>query len=193
MTRASRWPHTGAVLAGGRSVRMGQPKRDLVFGGRTLLERAVELLERVCRAVVVVGGRAPGGSVRHLSDLRAGQGPLGGIEALLASDFDTEYLVLPCDLPLVDREVLEALLAPVAADVTVLRLAHEAEPRPLPVRIAAAALPRVRVMLDQGRRAVRGLLPEAAVIEAPAEWVQRLANVNTQEDYRGLRAPEGAE
>jgi molybdopterin-guanine dinucleotide biosynthesis protein A len=182
-----RWLHTGAVLAGGRSSRMGTPKHALPLGGRTMIDRVTGALARVCARVVVVGG-PPGAApaLPRVQDRRAEQGPLSGIESLLASGIDEAYLVCPCDMPLVDEELLIALTRG-AGPVAVLQLAGERVPRPLPIRIDRAVLPQVRALLDSERRAVRGLLALAEVIEAPAAWAERLADVNTPGEYEEIR------
>ncbi len=86
----------GAVLAGGLSTRFGSDKALAELGGRTLLARAVAVLEGVCDAVVVVGrDTAPAPTLPDWP--RAGMGPLGGIAAALHHARDLGYTeVLTC-------------------------------------------------------------------------------------------------
>ena len=46
----------GAVFCGGQSLRMGRDKAQLVIGEKTLLERAVGVLDQVCDEVVLACG-----------------------------------------------------------------------------------------------------------------------------------------
>lgn len=88
----------GAVLAGGQSTRFGSDKALAELGGRTLLARAVETLEGLCDAIVVIGREtAP---VPTLPDWpRAGMGPLGGVAAALHHAQDAGYeAVLTCSV-----------------------------------------------------------------------------------------------
>ncbi len=171
---------------------MGRPKEALrLTDGRSMIEAVAGTVASVCRRVVVVGAAAELPGVQSVDDLRPGQGPLGGIEALLASALDAHYLVCPCDVPLVSAELLAALTAPAGGAATVLRIAGEDEPRPLPARLSAEALPAVRMLLDREDRAVKQLIEALRphVVEAPAAWAGRLLNVNTPDDYeRALRA-----
>ena len=185
------WPHTGAVLAGGQSRRMGRPKHALRLpDGRQMIEAVADTLADVCSSVVVVAGEAsetlPG--VEQIADLRAGQGPLGGLEALLASGRDTEYLVCPCDLPLVSAGVLRRLTAAADAMATVLRIEGEASVEPLPARISARALDLVRSRLDRGERAVHRLMEalEPEVVLLSKAEARCLTNVNDPADYMGI-------
>ncbi len=113
---------------------------------------------------------------------------MGGIEALLATGDDTEYLVCPCDLPLVTPSLLRRLTRPTAAVVTVFQVEGEADFWPMPVRMSVAALDAVRRHLDEGRRAVHDLVRELypEVIAVSREEAAALANVNTPDDYEQL-------
>ena len=167
---------------------MGAPKHELrLSDGRTMLEAVAGALSQVCAQVVVVG-HAPT-SLRRVADLRPGQGPLGGLEALLASGLDTEYLVCPCDLPLITPALLRLLTGDSARPATVFRVDGEDDFWPLPARIAEAALGPVRDHLDRGERAVhelmRALGPELIPVSRPQATV--LANVNTPADYEALK------
>ncbi len=177
------WAHTGAILAGGRSARMGRPKAALPWEGGTLIDAVAAALRQVCRQVIVVGADDTG--MRAIADLRAGQGPLGAIEALLASGIDSEYLVCPCDLPLMSGRLLAQLTGPATEMATVFRVEGEAAPRPLPARLSARALGAVRAHLDHGELAVRDLMraiqPREVVLGAAD--AQQLADVNSPQEY----------
>ena len=133
---AGPWPHTGVVLAGGASRRMGRPKHELKLpDGRTMLEVVTEALREVCARVVVTGDMEIG--LQRVADLRPDQGPLGGIEAILASGLDAQYLVCPCDMPLVTGTLLQRLTGPADGGATVFQIEGEDSVRPLPARISS--------------------------------------------------------
>ena len=63
---------------------MGQDKAFLQLGGRTLLERALDLSKNAAKGVFIVGSAekfAAFGPV--VEDIHTGHGPLGGIHAAL--------------------------------------------------------------------------------------------------------------
>ncbi|MCH8822593.1 MAG: molybdenum cofactor guanylyltransferase [Planctomycetes bacterium] len=186
MTEQSKWPHTGAILAGGKSSRIGSPKHALKLpNGLTMIETVAAAMRQVCDRIVVVSSFETLDDVKHIADLRDDQGPLAGIEALLASGMDTHYLVCPCDLPFVNGELLRALTKSSSAAATVLSIEGFDDRLPLPARISVAALDNVRELLDAGRRAVFRLMQKIDVEEVGAvkEWFKLLANVNTLADY----------
>lgn len=72
-----------AVLAGGRSRRMGADKVSLALAGATLLERVLARVAPVSERVVVVGGPPRAAGVATLPDRFPGADSLGGIATAL--------------------------------------------------------------------------------------------------------------
>lgn len=109
------WPHTAVILAGGDSRRMGQPKEGVRLpDGRTMIETVIESLESVASRIVVVGKCAGfehlgEHGIQRIDDNAPGRGPLGGIEAVLASGLDDRYLFAACDQPLLTPYLLRFL------------------------------------------------------------------------------------
>ena len=105
----------GLVLAGGQSVRMGEDKASLRVGGRTLLERSVELLQPLVVSVhVAIRADQATDQLRRrftvLIDDPAVAGPAAALAVAWQYDPDCAWLVLACDMPAVERGGLEALI-----------------------------------------------------------------------------------
>lgn len=180
------WPHTGAVLAGGESTRMGVLKEDLLLpDGGSMIGSVLRTLEEVCARVVTVGG----GQWRqaNVPDLRHGVGPLGGIEALLASGVDEEYLVCPSDVPLITPKLIRRLTSPTEAVATIFDV-KGGPVHSLPLRISIAALDTVTAALDAGENAVHSVLArlETTRVSITGAEAAGLRNINTPEDYSGI-------
>lgn len=179
----------GAILAGGLSTRMGEPKHGLrLSDGRTMIEHVADRLLEVCGQIVVVSDDTILPDVPHIHDNFEKLGPIGGFEALLASGLADEFLVVPCDIPLVTPDILRALLLPTSRPASALRLAGESGPRPLPVRIRAALLPIIWARIEAGELSLQGLLEaiEVEIVDALADWKAALANINTPEEFASL-------
>jgi len=100
----------GIVLSGGLSSRMGTDKAGLILKNKTLLARAVELLEESDLARVFVSGDYEG--FNSIPDLHKQAGPLGGLHACankLSHDYDALF-VMPVDMPLLTRNECKYLL-----------------------------------------------------------------------------------
>jgi molybdopterin-guanine dinucleotide biosynthesis protein A len=106
---------TGAILAGGRAVRMGgKPKGLELVGGRRILDRVAEALREATDELLIVAND-PGADawlpgVRVVPDLRPGHGPASGVHAALLAA-GTDVLVLAWDAPFVPAGLLRALRA----------------------------------------------------------------------------------
>ena len=91
---------------------MGSDKALLQFEGKTLLERALALAAGVTGEAKIVGDPAKYGAFGPvISDIYAGQGPLGGIHAALTNTDTDLNLVLATDLPFVSPAFLKYLIA----------------------------------------------------------------------------------
>ena len=124
--------YSAVVLAGGRSSRLGVDKASVPVGGRRLLDRVLSVLTN-CFADVVVVGRTGSdeacGPVRFVQDETPGLGPLGGLYTGLGVVEHGRALAVGCDMPFINRGVLEELLAQDGgADATVARTGGRAQP-----------------------------------------------------------------
>ncbi|KAF6634774.1 molybdenum cofactor guanylyltransferase [Paenibacillus sp. EKM208P] len=104
---------TGIIVAGGRSSRMGQDKALLEIDGATMLERTYTTLQQAAQRVVVVTRDNQGyglSGMETVPDVFPGMGPLSGIHAGLSASTTEWGMVVACDMPFVQPEVLHDLL-----------------------------------------------------------------------------------
>jgi len=103
---------TAFILAGGHSRRMGRDKAFLELGGRTLLDRAMELASAVSRSVRIVAPQERFLAIaRTVEDVFPDCGPLGGIHAALACTTTDLNLMLAVDSPFVEADFLSYMIA----------------------------------------------------------------------------------
>jgi molybdenum cofactor guanylyltransferase len=191
MKAAPARPFTAAVLAGGQSSRLGTDKAFLPWAGRRLLDRQLDLLRALGPAELLLSGR-PGvdyqaADVSVVYDAEPGQGPLGGLAAVLAAVATPHVLLLGVDLPAMTPDFLHRLLLQRAAGAGVVpRSAAGWEP--LAAVYPRAILPLVQRHLGDKRLALHqlidagvaaGLLVEARM---PGDSAGVFRNVNTPED-----------
>ena len=158
---------TAVILAGGQSSRMGQDKASLPFGDETMLARVVRLAGSVADDVVVVardgqfgdGNSLPELPARIVHDPVAHLGPLAGIATGLAASTTDINLVIACDMPLVNPDVLRRLIElREDADICVAVVDGHASPLCAVYRRAAGAT--AQTMLASGERRVMALLDQ---------------------------------
>jgi molybdopterin-guanine dinucleotide biosynthesis protein A len=181
-------PLSGLVLAGGASRRMGHDKASLRLHGRTQLEWARELLSRYCGQVftsIRAGQQAD--PVRSgqpvIVDGHDGAGPIAGIAAAQAAHPDHAWLVLACDLPLVDDASIEELVRhrdgrPVVAFAS----AHDGLPEPLCAIYEPDSRAGVLQAIASGRNCPRKFIIGTGVELLAQRNPAALENVNTPDE-----------
>ncbi|WP_254280295.1 molybdenum cofactor guanylyltransferase [Haloarcula marina] len=195
---------TGVVVAGGRSTRFGEGEKALAeLGGQSMLRRVTEVLAAVADRVVVncrpdqqerfaASLAGVDTSVRFALDERPDEGPLAGLRTALSVVETDLAVVLACDMPLADPDLLRRLIDDVVGvDAAVPRRPGGPEPlhavyRVEPTRAAADAA------LSAGERSFRGALDRLDVryVDAPdtRQWRRSLTSVDSAERLRELAA-----
>jgi molybdopterin-guanine dinucleotide biosynthesis protein A len=175
----------GFILAGGFSGRMGRDKALLPFRDRTLLEFLLESVSAVASPVAISGAPAKYGQFGYpvVADLRAGQGPLAGIEACLTATREPRNLFVACDMPGFPDGLLARLIEGTAA--CVLPITPDGRLHPLCAVWDRSLLPLVTAALDRGARKVLDVLAGATLETVPVPW---LSNANTAEEWERLAA-----
>lgn len=190
---------TGIVLAGGRSRRLGTDKASLTFEGRLLLETVIERLSGVCSEVIVASGRTAEGRktprpVRFVADLAPGRGPLAGVQAGLAAATAEFALVVACDMPFLNPDLLSYMAGlPRRYQALVPRTAGRWHPAH--AIYGRSCLPVIEELLAKRSSSMRELLSRLDVRELPEEELRRydpqglsLFNVNEPQDLERARA-----
>jgi molybdenum cofactor guanylyltransferase len=155
----------GWVLAGGRSLRMGQDKAGVVLAGRRLLDHMLGKLRALGLRVRVAGLREPfvENAAEVFTDAHPDCGPLSGMETALARSEAALVMVLGVDLPLLPTEFLAWMLErawTTGAVVTIPRLLGK--PQPLCAVYRRELLPGITAALEAGDYKVMDMVERAA-------------------------------
>jgi len=106
---------TSIVLAGGGGSRLGGNKALQIVGGESLLQRVIERVTLISDQILVIGSSHQRGfpvdsGIEYREDLYPGKGPLGGIYTGLLASKSVYNLVVACDLPFLNVELLRYLI-----------------------------------------------------------------------------------
>lgn len=187
-------PIIGGVLSGGMSSRMGRPKDKIaLWDGRSMLQHVLDTLLKVCNEVIVAGPEIPvdfEGSerVHFLKDNFAGQGPLGGVEAILSSGIGSAYLIVGCDQPLLKEELLKALLPDDPEMPCFFDMTENGILQPFPGYYPVSWLADIRDSLRRNRRSLKALIADSDVVLKPidSELSKCLRSINTPDDLNSI-------
>lgn len=187
-------PVYGLLLSGGASRRMSRDKAQLEYCGEPQLLRAWRLLSAVTgKAFVSVREDQRSEPLRAglpmLADSYDSTGPAAGILSAQGAYPDAAWLVLACDLPLLDLGTLQTLLAErdAAADATAFTSRHDGLPEPL----CAIWEPASHALLLQ-RYKDGQYCPRKALIRSNTRLLpppgEALDNINTAADFESMRS-----
>ena len=182
-----------AVLAGGQSKRMGQPKQDIMINGRRLLELQTEKLRNAGFTDIMVSCAKDSDMIipccaRCVKDREENAGPLEGIRSVLEASQHELCLIIGVDCVLADAELITMLVNTAAKRRSPITLiASEAGPEPLMGVYSKGLLPEASELIASGKRAVKDLFikNEPVLIELDKND-RRLLNCNTPEDLNTL-------
>jgi molybdenum cofactor guanylyltransferase len=191
---------SAALLAGGRSSRMGRDKAFLEIDGIPLWQRQVQLLRKLNPAEIFIAGPAQPEWIRNglevVADAARDSGPLGGLVAVLRRCRNPQLLVLAVDLPNMTSEFLRRLLAmcPENSGIVPKRECATQEKRfePLTAIYPATALALAENCLSAGEYSLQrftdratsmGLMATKQILEAEESL---FFNLNTPADFAGL-------
>jgi molybdopterin-guanine dinucleotide biosynthesis protein A len=105
---------SAVVLAGGRSTRLGLDKTKLRLDNvHTLIETVVSQMRHLSSDVIVVSDTVTelAGEVRCVKDVKLGTGCLRGLYTGLTNARQDYCLVVACDMPFLNTELLRYMLA----------------------------------------------------------------------------------
>ncbi len=185
-------PLFGLVLAGGKSQRMGQDKGLIDYHGQPQREHIAQELAAFCEGVYISGreNQEISSEFPSLPDTFTGLGPYGGILSAFRAHPDAAWLVVACDLPLLDQRTLGHLVS--ARNISKLATAFNSPVNTFPEPLIAIWEPRAYVsllqFLAQGYSCPRKVLINTDVELVDAQNPQALMNVNRPEEYEQVMA-----
>jgi molybdopterin-guanine dinucleotide biosynthesis protein A len=181
----------GIVLAGGQSRRYGTDKALALWEGKTFLERSLELLDKLgLEPEVIANADKDYGFLgrRVHNDLIPGRGPLGGLHTAYTLFPERDFLVLSCDMPLLNREVLNLLVERNRTSCGSVVFKSGGLLQPFPGVYAGGLCAWVIKCLEQQRSGLVDLLshaPDLIALTFPVDPIA-MSNVNTPEDHRSI-------
>ncbi len=186
------------MLCGGKSRRMGADKASLPFGGESMLQRVVRLIQPAASHIVVVAAEDQQlpelpAAVRIARDPQPGWGPLQGLAvglAELAPSNDAAF-VTSCDAPFLRAAWVRRLAGLLADDWDIVAATHEDRPQPLSAVYRTRLAEKAFDLLAQGERRPWTLMQLSRTLLTPAEALRdadprldSLRNLNHPADYR---------
>ena len=183
------------LLAGGKSLRMGSDKAELLYEGKTFVQNLIGKAKQLgIKQIYLSGYKELDENIEVIWDIYPEIGPLGGIHAGL-HHIKTKYcLVLPVDIPQIPVIFLEELLGSHKKQI----LDSEMVKLPLLVERDGFLEPLIGIYPASMLDFIEGRIKDQqfSVFRMLKEWGNKtfvadiptwqIANINTKEDYERL-------
>jgi molybdopterin-guanine dinucleotide biosynthesis protein A len=184
----------GLVLAGGKSARMGYDKGAVNWYGKEQRYHMADLLKKHCAEVYISCRDAEqqkqiNAEYLSLPDTFTGLGPYGAILSAFREQPDRAWLIIACDLPLVDANVLQHLInnRNTATIATAYQSDYKDFPEPLITIYEPKSYPTLLQYLAQGYSCPRKVLINSDITLLQSPEPDALANVNTPEELDRIK------
>lgn len=182
---------TLAVQAGGKSTRMGTDKSFVPFDGRPMIEVVIDRVAGLGAELILITNKPD--AYAHLGlpmfgDMFLDAGPLGGIYTAVHHAAHPHTLVVACDMPRLNRELLQYMIdLRETADIVVPR--WDKFPEPLHAIYSKACLEPMREKLATQQYKITGFYGRVNVRFVERDEIARFdsdgrsfVNVNTPDE-----------
>lgn len=182
---------TAIILAGGKNSRMGSDKGLLKLEGTTFISRIMDAVRPNVNDMLLISSNTEYdkfGIKRH-QDLIRDSGPMGGLFTGLFYSESPWNLVLSCDIPMINSEVVEYLLKASNSEADVNQLEVKDETLPMVALYKKQCMHKCLEELKNGERRLRSLVSQlnTNTIHLAPELEPFVRNINTPADLKALR------
>lgn len=180
----------GLVLCGGQSTRMGEDKGEIRYHGIPQREYLYELLDQICAKTYLSIRPEQEPTIPKnyniILDENEYKGPYNGLLSAHKKHPEEAWLVLACDLPLINLKAVEDLL--LARDATKLATAYTTQESGLPEPLIAIWEPKGLKLSINYLQDGTSTCPRKFLINADTKLIfsknkEVLLNANSKEEY----------
>ncbi len=156
------------VLAGGKNLRLGRSKALENIDGKSLIERVIERLRPLTDQILIVTSREKYdlpdvGEADILFDLYPEMGPLGGIyTGLLEAQFENS-IVVACDMPFLNTDLLRYMVEQAGDFDAVVPRLGEGMVEPLHAVYSQSCRGKMKERLESNRLGVHSFIHDICV------------------------------
>jgi molybdopterin-guanine dinucleotide biosynthesis protein A len=156
-----------AIMAGGQSSRMGRDKSFVELAGQSIIEHVRERVESLGQAETLLITNRPADYI-HLrlpmfSDVMPGKGSLGGIYTAISHSQHSHTLVVACDMPLLNRDLLSYMVDLIDTETDIIVPRVDGYPQGLHAIYSKRCLTPIKQRLDADRLKVIGFYDDVNV------------------------------
>lgn len=180
-----------AVLAGGKSSRMGTDKALLELDGKNFITKLCDELDCFEEKIIARGNRSDIKDIswKIISDLYPERGPIGGLHAVLSACSSDAMFCVSCDMPLLQISLAKELCGYMREGIdAVIAVTEDGRKHPLCGVYRKSVLPVLEEQILEGNNRMMAALQQMRVeyVTIHSQNSQQLKNINTPEEYKSV-------
>lgn len=182
---------TGIILAGGKSSRIGTDKGFLLLKNKPFVQYSIDALTPLVSEIIIVSDDAKYDAfgLKRINDMTKNAGPVAGICSGLKVS-TTEYnLILSCDIPLINTEILQKLIDNIDEVSQIIQAESQGKSMPLIAIYKTNVLNTFETFLKNDERRLRVVIKSCISKNIILNKNQEFAtmNVNTQTELKTIK------
>ncbi|SFZ94465.1 molybdopterin-guanine dinucleotide biosynthesis protein A [Flaviramulus basaltis] len=182
---------TGIILAGGKSSRMGTDKGFLMLNGKTFIQHSIDALNPLVSKIIIVSNNEDYNQfgAKRINDVFENSGPIAGIYSGLIQSETAYNLVLSCDIPLINSNVLKKLIDGIDNTSEVIQIESNGKTMPLIALYKNSCEHIFYELLQKGEKRLQYAVSQCKVktITLDNKFDFLTTNVNTKEELKELK------
>lgn len=181
---------TGIILAGGKSSRMGSDKGFVIYNDKPFIQHIIDALQPLVDEIIIVSNNPDYDAfkLKRVNDIIENAGPIAGLYSGLHHSNTVMNLVLSCDIPLINKDVLEQLISQKSEEIDVIQIESQGKTMPLIALYNKRCESTCLELLESGERRLRFLINKlkSKTIVLTDALDKHTANINSQSDLKEL-------
>lgn len=181
-----------AILAGGKSSRMGTDKALLEIDGKKFIKKLCEELDSFEEKIIARGNRSDIQDVSWdiISDIYQERGPIGGLHAVLSACKSDAMFCVSCDMPYLQMHLAKELCGYMKEGVdAVIAVTEDGRKHPLCGVYRKTVLPVIEEQILTGNNRMMAFFDKITVdfVTIQPQNSSQLKNINTPDDYLAIK------
>lgn len=177
-----------AILAGGKSSRMGQDKALLTYENTSFIQKLCDELAFFEEKYIARGSNpdCSQGEWKRVDDIYPDRGPIGGIHGVLSTCDSEAMFFVSCDMPLLQRDLVERFCELFDKDTdAVIAVSADGRTHPLCGVYRKSVVTLLERQILSGNNRLMNVLEQLQVVYIKLDEREslQLKNINTQEEY----------